>query len=410
MSISNTKKSRSLSELKYFNFFMYGSWSLLMPFLPLYFQNEGFNHVQIGLLVSMGPMISLIANPFWGYWSDRLQNIKLVLIIMLIGNIIVSQIYFQMHEFSFVLLFMLLFYFFQTALNPISNSLILTAIEKTKYHFGTFRLWGSLGFAFIVLVASPFIQWVGVGNLGYLYGSFVLITIFLCFRLPNQRKRSAKNKASFKEMSHVFTNKLFVMFLMLSALMSIPNFMNAAFISVYINQLGGSEVYVGWSWFLAAGSEVPIFLLLDRYLKITSRSLFGLMVIASGFYVLRWFLMGIATSPYHIVFIQILHCVSFALGFYLSTQICNLLIPERFRTSGQAMYGLTWMGVGGMIGGLFGGWIFDLKGPEVMYLTGVFMSVVGLFGFMGIWLYFRRKEEQQTQETGAVEVSCRGQI
>lgn len=62
------------TRLKYFNFFMYGSWSLLNPFLPVYFQHTGFTALQIGVLMSVGPMISLFANPFWGYWSDRLQK------------------------------------------------------------------------------------------------------------------------------------------------------------------------------------------------------------------------------------------------------------------------------------------------------------------------------------------------
>ncbi len=391
MILDKIQPTRSLTELKYFNFFMYGSWSLLMPFLPLYFSDKGFTMVQIGILMSMGPMISITANPFWGYWSDRLQNIKLILIFMLFGNLIISQIYFQMNEFAFVLFFVATFFFFHTALNPISTSLILTAIEKTQFQFGTFRLWGSLGFAVIVLISSPFIEYVGVWNLGYLYGVLLVITLFFAFRLPRQIKKRAST-ISMKQATKVLNNKLFISFLLLSALVSIPNSMSNTFLAVYISELGGGEIYVGWSWFVAAAIEVPVFLWLDRYLKLNGKSLFFFMILSSLIYALRWILMSLATSPLHIVFIQILHAFSFAMGFYIATQICNLLIPSKYRTTGQAIYGLTWMGLGGVIGANLGGWIFDVKGPLTMYWVGACMSILSAIGFAIIWSYYRKKE------------------
>lgn len=388
--------SRSLTQLKYFNFFMYGSWSLLNPFLPLYLQDTGFNNIQIGLLMSVGPIISLIANPFWGYWSDRLQNTRLIIIIMLIGNISTSQIYFQTDQFLLVFVFMLLFYFFQTALNPISNSLILQAIEKTEYQFGSFRIWGSIGFAVMVLVSSPFIEMIGVENLGYLYGSFAIITLLLSFRLPSQGKKTSKQQFPLKQLSIILTSGLFVSFLLLTILISIPNRMNSIFISVYISNMGGSEIYVGWSWFLAASIEVPVFMLLDRYLKATGRTMFGLMAIVCGLYTLRWVLMGIATAPYQIVFIQLLHGVTFGITFYTGTQICNFLVPKAIRTTGQAIYGLTWMGIAGMIGGLLGGWLFDELGPEWMYTVSSVLSGIGVMGFLLIWQFYRTKGQKES--------------
>jgi PPP family 3-phenylpropionic acid transporter len=386
----------SMAQLKYFNFFMYGSWSLLDPFLPLYFYHVGFNSLQIGLLMSVGPLISLAANPFWGYWSDRLQNTRFIIILMLIGNIATSQIYFQTKEFLAVFLFMLLFYFFQTALNPLCNSLTLQAIENTDCNFGTFRLWGSLGFAIMVLAASPFIEMLGIHNLGYMYGFFAMITLCISFCLPKPKKQESKRQQTAKEVSRLMRSGLFVSFLLLSIICSIPNRMNAIFISVYISGLGGSEVHVGWSWFLAAILEVPLFLLLDRYLKTTERVMFGLMTIVSALFMLRWLLMSVAVTPFQVVLIQLIHAFTFGIMYYTGTQICNFLVPKSVRSSGQAIYGLCWMGVAGLFSGLLGGWLLDHFSAVRMYQFSAVLSGVGIIGYMAIWHSFRAKGQKLT--------------
>ncbi len=397
MTSSDDKSSSSLANLKYFNFFMYGTWSLLAPFLPLYFQNVGFNSVQIGLLMSVGPIVSIVANPFWGYWSDRLQNARLIIIIMLAGNMVLSQVYFRMHEFYAVFVMMLLFYFFQTALNPISNSLILRTIENTGHQFGTFRLWGSIGFAVMVLISSPFIDWMGIDKLGYLYGLFLLVTIVLSVRLPHEGKKSGGTRFSVKELSAIVVNPYFAAFLLLSVLISIPNRMNSTFISIVVDRLGGSEVYVGWSWFFAAILEVPVFMLLDRYLKKTPGAMFALMAAVGALYALRWGLMCVAAAPYHVMLIQLLHSVTFGLSFYTGTQICDYLVPDKYRTSGQAVYGLMWMGVAGILAGIVGGYMFDVTGPKMMYGASAVMSLAGMAGFLLLWRLFTGKSRQAGQ-------------
>lgn len=389
-----------LTQLKYFNFFMYGSWSMLNPYLPLYFQNAGFQSMQIGILMSVGPLISLIANPFWGYWSDRTQNPRLILIIMLICNIATSQMYFQSNQFAIVFSLMLLFYFFQTALNPISNSLTLYAIENTPYQFGTFRLWGSLGFAVMALVSSPVIAYFGIQNLGFLYASFVVLTLFLSFGLPNQAKQTKKASFPREDFVKLMTSGLFVCFLLLSVVINIPNRMNSIFISVYISGMGGNEVLVGWSWFIAAVLEVPLFLILDKYLKLTERAMFGLMTAVCALYAMRWVLMGLAASPYQVVLIQLLHGFTFGITFYTGTQICNFLVPKSVRNTGQAIYGLCWMGLSGIVSGLLGGWVYDHLGAESMYVISAVMAAVGTAGFFIIWWHFRGKSEELDSESG----------
>lgn len=394
---------RPFTLLKNHNFFIYGSNALLMPFLPLYFARGGFNDVQIGLLMAVGPIISIISNPFWGFFTDRLQKVRSIIFILLLGALMTSQLIFHIHSFLPLFAAMLLFYFFQTGTPPINNTLMLQAVKTSSYNFGTFRLWGSLGFALTAIISSQVIHWVGLSHLGWIYGVMILVPLIFCFGLP-EPERTAK-RASLKGVGTLFKNYHFVFFLLLSILIAMPNRMNSTFISLYIHQLGGSETFVGWSWFCSAIGEVPIFLLLDRYLKLRPKVMVAALTFVSLLFSIRWILMGIAANPYEIVAIQLLHSITFGVYIYAGTHLCEALVSETYRASGQAWYAMFWKGFSGILAGLLGGWIFSWLGPRGMYAVGCAVSLIGTMGFLLMW---RNLAKQKRPAVGARQEAHRG--
>jgi PPP family 3-phenylpropionic acid transporter len=374
---------RTFMNLKSFNFFLFGGNAILYPFLPLYLQSRGFDGVHIGFLMAAGPIIALLSNPFWGYWCDRLQNNKKILIFMLFGNLLLSLILFQMETFLTAYMIMLVFFFFQTALVPVTESLVLHAISKTNYPYGTVRLWGSVGFAVLAVLSGVIVEWLGIGNLGWIFSAFLLSTIFISFGLPKQGKPS--RKFSTQGLSRIIVNRYYLMFLVLSLIIALPSQMNTMFLSLYINELGGSKVDIGWSFFLAAIGEVPIFLLLDRFFKRTPKAMIGFLTISCLLYSVRWALTAAAEFPFQVGLIQILHSVTFGVYLYMATQLCVYLIPKMYRTAGLALYSMCWMGVAGILAGTIGGAIFEYGGARLMYGISSLMSLVSMFGFMLLW-------------------------
>ena len=47
----------SMLNMKWFMFFVYGTISVLMTFLPIYFQHLGFGKSAIGMLMAAGPLL-----------------------------------------------------------------------------------------------------------------------------------------------------------------------------------------------------------------------------------------------------------------------------------------------------------------------------------------------------------------
>jgi MFS transporter, PPP family, 3-phenylpropionic acid transporter len=389
-------QSAGFGRLKLFTFFMYGTYGLFTPFLPLYFQETGFTPLQIGLLLSVGPVMAVLANPFWGFVSDRLQNMKLIMIILLTGNLVTSQIVFEFRWFVAVFGSILAYYFFQSALSSMNNTMIFQSIESTNYKFGGFRMWGSLGFAATALAAGPIMQWAGIASMGQVYGVTLVLTIGMAILLKSKKKRKKSKSEPNPQLWHLFRNIPFVLFLVSSMLVFIPNSINSVYIALFLQDLGGSEVSVGWSWFLAAILEVPVFLLLDRYLPRSKVVMTGAMIFTAVLFGLRWFLMGLATDPMHILLIQLLHSITFGTYMYIAAQMCEFMVDARQRASSQAMYALVQGALSNSLGAVLGGIMFETIGAHQMYLMGVIITAIGLGGIVWLRRMLARSPETDT--------------
>ncbi|WP_342553125.1 MFS transporter [Paenibacillus sp. FSL R7-0652] len=393
---ASVRGTSSLASLKLYNFFIYGAISIFAGFLQLYLQEIGMTKLEIGSLMAIGPFVSLFANPFWGYWSDKSRNIRIVLMIMMGGTFVLAQGVFYAPTYAWIYAAMIIFYFFQSPLFAQTNSLILGYIDGTGKKFGTFRLWGSLGWALTAAAAGPVIDRYGVSSVSIIFACMITTAFVLSVFLPRQPIASDTPVITFRRFGKVMFNPYFMIFIGLGVLVSVPNAMNSTFMSLYIVEMGGDKQMVGWAIFTSSILEVGVFLLLDRLLKRKMSMLLGSLIVVSLLFALRWQLMALASNPLEVVFIQLMHSVTFGGYFYVGTQLTMLFIPRPYRSSGQAVYTMAWGGLSGVIAGLFGGWLFQSFGAEVMYSIGVFFSLIGAAGFATMWLWNRRNGYQPT--------------
>ncbi|TBL77363.1 MFS transporter [Paenibacillus thalictri] len=389
MEAASGLKTRSFAVIKSFNFFVYGAIAIYSSFFPLYLKEIGVPSLQIGMLLAGGPFIAILANPFWGYWSDRWRNIKLILIVLLIGNAVVMQSVFLGVTGTLLFVLMLVYFFFQSPLFSQSNSLILDTIEHTGRRFGEFRVWGSLGWALMAAAAGPVLGFLGINRFWIIYSLLMLIAIAIAFVLPRGKPRP-KTDVQRGGYVRIFANRQFVAFLAISVLISVPNGMNMTFMPIYISDLGGKEGLVGLSAFLTSIFEIPVFLLFDRLLPKNNRTMILCLAVVSLLYAARWLLMSLATSPYEVVGIQVLNGITFGGYYYIGTQLTFKLVPLEYRASGQALYALSWGGLSGIIAGIAGGWVFQNWGAVAMYQFGSILALMGLAGFLGVYALMKR--------------------
>ncbi|WP_425594014.1 MFS transporter [Metabacillus endolithicus] len=108
---------------------------MVVSFLPIYFQYKGFSSSQIGWFLAIGPFVGLIAQPLWGYASDKYKTVKKVLFSCLIGFSVSVIWLFQIDSFLWIIIAGSLFFFF-------SHQLILWLIiwQKDNLRFTPLHL------------------------------------------------------------------------------------------------------------------------------------------------------------------------------------------------------------------------------------------------------------------------------
>ncbi|KAA8998378.1 MFS transporter [Paenibacillus spiritus] len=383
-------KSSSPFVLKGFTFFVYGAMVLFATYFPLYLQDRGLNKLEIGLLLAFGPLVSIFANPFWGLSSDRYPHVRRIVLMMLTGTLLFAELAFGAHTYETLYTAMLLFYFCQTPLLAQTHTLTLSYISDTGRPFGSFRLWGSVGWALTALLAGPVLERAGISSLAFLFAALLGAAMLSLAALPPLSRGSggfAVAPNPFRGIGRVIRNPYFLSFLIFGLLVSIPNTMNTTFLSLYITDMGGSRSIVGLAVFLSAFLEIGVLKLCERYLRRSVPALLGWLALVSLLFVFRWWLTAQATTPREVALIQIMHSTTFGGFFYVGAQLTRLLLPRPFRSSGHAFFTLGWSGIAGVAGGVLGGWLFQNFGAQNMYEFGGFLTLIGAVGFGVMWFF-----------------------
>ena len=109
------------------NSFVWASTGLYMPFIGAYYTQQGITPLQVGVLVSIGPVISILIQPLWAYMSDRSGRHRLVLIIVSLGSGAAILSYLVRVSFGAFVVATVLVSIFNTAIQPLNDALVTSA-------------------------------------------------------------------------------------------------------------------------------------------------------------------------------------------------------------------------------------------------------------------------------------------
>lgn len=248
--------NKQITFLKALSFFHLGGKAVILPFLPLFLHNQQFSTVEIGTIMGVAPIISIIAQPFIGFLSDKYKTIKGLLIVLYFSVIAASFGLFFNGEFWIVFLSFLLFHFALSPCTPLIDSMSIRSLgPKRRHEYGKIRLWGSVGFAVTAGVSGPLLAWIGLDKIYILFWVVTLSLIFLVLFLKDQNQSS--EPVNLKGVGEVIKNRPFVMFLLLCLLVMIPHRANDTMVVLHLENLGATTLMIGMAFGLAAISEVP---------------------------------------------------------------------------------------------------------------------------------------------------------
>ena len=277
---------------------------------------------------------------------------------------------------------MAFFYLFQTPINSMLDSVSLLAADQVKVRFPSIRMFGSLGYA---------IGAVAFGYLLKIYGSNLTIILALCtigvsllFSFFLADFQATLKKFEFRGLLGLLRKKETLVFFLLIMVVSVAHRMNEGFLAIAMREIGADDSVIGYASLASSVSEIPMFFILAKYGHRFRE--FPLLAVASFIYFIRLGLLSLADEPWMMVALQTMHAITFAIFYITALRCLQALIPDEYRSSGQAVFAVVWSGLAGLIAGTLGGSLYDSFGLSYVFRTGALFALVGALGFLLVHL------------------------
>lgn len=365
---------KSIIRLMAYLFFIHSTMTIIIGYIPVFYQGQGLTGSQVGLLMAIGPIATIVAQPFWGYMSDKYKSIKRMIILALFGLFLSTAAFLIVDSFYGYMILMFVLYVFVSPTTALGDSLAQqTAIEK-KVTFGSIRMWGSLGFAITSLLTGYLLTWIGVNYIMYPMMFMAIIALIIAFGVKDVPQTN--KPVTIVDALRLSTNRTLMLFLLFVVFISSTHRANDTYLGLYIVELGGPEAMIGWAWFIGVVAEAAIFATSAYWFKRWSPLTF--IILAGGLYTIRWALMGLITNPWFILPLQVTHGLTFGVLYLAAFQFVNHLIPKHLQATGHVLFITIVFGVSGIIGSLVGGYIIELTSMNTLY------SLLAISAFVGV--------------------------
>jgi PPP family 3-phenylpropionic acid transporter len=353
-------------------FFLYFAYvGLVSPYASLFFLDRGFSVFEIAILMSM-LQITRIVGPFsWGWLSDYLSNrIGIIRFCSCLAAIVFSAIYFLQSYIGFFI-WMFVLHTILSSLMPLGESATVHALFKDNSfdrRYGRLRLWGSIGFITMVLFAGELFQRTSIEMYPFV-GTFVLLALALITFLLHE-PRIERHKMVKGEFWIVLLNPDVRWFLLSGFFMQFAHAALYVFYSLYLANLGYDKLQIGLFWALGVFAEVIFFYYQSKVLSRVDPEV--VLQASFGIGVVRFALMAFLPMTSILIIAQVMHAGTFAAHHSAATKLLQRWFSGPLQARGQALMATVSYGLGGTLGGLFAGWIWESSQPRDVFVVSAF--------------------------------------
>lgn len=363
-------------------FFYFAFIGAFAPYFTLYLQSLGFSAWDIGMLMSAGPVMRLVAPAFWGWLSDHSGKRTPIIRVSAALTSLAFLFLFVVNGFWPVLAGISLTFFFWTAAHPLVEALTLDHLRGRTHDYGRIRLWGSVGFVVTVLGVGALLDAAPIDGLLWICLALLLGVSACAFSLSETSRPVADKLPPTLEAG---LRRPQVM-----ALLAACFFMSAAhgpfyvFFSIHLVDHGYGKAIVGALWSLGVIAEIGVFVLMPRLMR--AYSLRVILLASFALAVLRFLLIGWQVESVALLLAaQLMHGATFGAYHAAAVAALNHWFPSQQQGRVQALYGSVSFGAGGILGNLVSGEAWGSFGPGWTYTLGsAFAAIGGLLIWRGM--------------------------
>lgn len=353
-------------------FMLFFSVAAYMPTLGKYYKDLGFSGTQIGVLFSTATLITLIMQPLWGMICAKKGKCKSSFVLMHVAIIFIALLIPFIKSYWLLLFIMTIHFIFQCGLFPLLD----TMIYKDIYDFGKIRLWGSIGFASMVLFSGKLSVLIGSSRMFFIYSLLMIISLLVALKIDEKSSHITKENSKKSNIKAIFTWK-YLIFLISGFFVMGAFSTGGQYFSILFSEIGGPMGAFGITYFFIAISEVP-FLKMSQ--KILNKYSAETLIFISGIILLGRFSLNGLAKDYHLILYTSMFMGSF-IGIYLPAVAVFLKkeVGSENRAMAVTIYSSITSGLGPMIFQFTGGYIYEYKNISYLYLSLCGLIIIGIF-------------------------------
>ena len=358
-----------------FYFFYYAFVGMFAPYWSLYLKSIHFDAIEIAILVSIQPVMRMIAPNIWGWLADhtgkRLQVVQIAATLSAVCYLGV----FATTSFWGMFLVLALMGFFWSASMPLVEATTLTYLGKHSARYGRIRSWGSIGFIVSVVGLGYAFDYIAIAWL--LWAGVICEFGILIFARQIPPTEVLAHHTDSQPVKQIVLQPRVLALFGACFLMSVAHGAYYTFYSIYLVDHGYAKSAVGGLWALGVVCEIGVFFLMPWLVRRFGFTRILLVSFSSA--VLRFMLIGWGVDfLLLLLFAQALHAATFGAYHAASVGLVHEFFQGRHQSKGQALFGSLTYGAGGMVGGLASGPIWQHYGASVLYSCSAGVALLGL--------------------------------
>ena len=358
-----------------FYFFYYAFVGMFAPYWSLYLKSIHFDAIEISILMSMQPIMRMIAPNIWGWLADRSGRRREVVVAAASLSAVFYLGVFATTSFWGMLLVLGLMNFFWSASMPLVEATTLSYLGKQTAHYGRIRSWGSIGFIVSVVGLGYAFDYIAIAWL--LWAGLVCEIGILLFARQIPPTEVLAHHTDSQPIRQIVLQPRVLALLGACFLMAVAHAPYYTFYSIYLVEHGYAKSAVGGLWALGVICEIGVFFLMPWLVR-----RFGytcILLVSFSCTILRFMLIGWGVDFLLLLLIaQMLHAVTFGAYHAASVGLVHEFFQGRHQSKGQALFGSITYGAGGIVGVLASGPIWQHFGASVLFSCSAGMALLGL--------------------------------
>ena len=370
----------SAQRMQVYFFAQFLSVGMINAFAGIWFDSIGLTPFQIGIIGAVPVLIPLMITLFVGKLADKAGDWREVIIIGAVAAGLFPIGLFFVGGFWGVLVVWTLLATAQRVVVPVADAAAMRMSRRGGVDFGKLRGLSTIGYLLVIMVAGYALKDMGVAAFLPIFVTLGLVRLFASFGLPKMRDGSDRAARTAK-LSGVL-KPWFVLPLVAWALIDSNHIILNSFQGLLWAKQGISTEVIGLLIALGAIAETIMFFGFRRVARRFSP--LTLLTGAAFFSIVRWCAMAQAPDVPWLIMLQMMHALTYAMGFLACTNFIADNTSEDIAAEAQSLLVTIELGMTAVALVVFG-WLAGLYGPLAYYAAGVTATLGGI-----VIIYARR--------------------